>query len=134
MFQHGSHGSTFGGNPLACSAALAVVHAMERDRLPERADEIGSRLAAGFRERLGDVEGVVDIRQRGLMLGIELDRDCGDLVKQALEAGLLINVTAGNVVRLLPPLVLDAEQETLLLDGVSRLIRDFLQPMAECAS
>ena len=134
VFQPGSHGSTFGGNPLACSAALAVVHAMERDRLPERADEIGARLASGFREKLGDVEGVTAIRQRGLMLGIELDRDCGDLVSQALEEGLLINVTAGNVVRLLPPLVLDAEQETLLLDGVSRLIRDFLQPMAECAS
>ncbi|RMG28130.1 MAG: aspartate aminotransferase family protein [Gammaproteobacteria bacterium] len=133
-FQPGSHGSTFGGNPLACSAALAVLHVMERDRLVERADAIGDRLLAGFRARLGDREGIREIRGRGLMIGIELDRDAGALVRMGLERGLLVNVTAGNVLRLLPPLVLDEEQEGLLLDGVCALVEDYLAPPAECAS
>ncbi len=126
LFGPGSHGSTFGGNPLACAAALAVLDEMEKGRLWERAATLGERLLTGFRERLGSLEGVNDIRGRGLMIGIELDRPCGVLVERALEAGLLINVTAETVVRLLPPLVLSDEEARQLLEGVCELVETFL--------
>jgi len=127
LFGPGSHGSTFGGNPLACAAALAVVDTMEEERLWERAATLGDRLLSGFRERLGGREGVTDIRGRGLMIGIELDRPCGELVGRALDEGLLVNVTADTVVRLLPPLVLGDDEAERLLDDVSRLVETFLQ-------
>jgi len=127
LFGPGSHGSTFGGNPLACAAALAVADTMEEERLWERAATLGDRLLAGFRERLGGLEGVTDIRGRGLMIGIELDRPCGELVGRALDEGLLVNVTADTVLRLLPPLVLGDDEAERLLDGVSRLVETFLQ-------
>ena len=126
LFAPGSHGSTFGGNPLACAAGLAVLDAMEGERLWERAARHGERLMAGFRQRLADQEGVTEIRGRGLMIGIELDRPCAELVKRALESGLLINVTADSVVRLLPPLVMSDSEAEQLLDGVSGLIGQFL--------
>ena len=122
----GSHGTTFGGNPLACRAGLAVLDAIESESLAERAAVLGERMRAGFRERLGGLGGVREIRGRGLMLGIELERDCGELVRRALEAGLLINVTAGNVVRLLPPLVISDEEAERIVEGVSDLVRGFL--------
>jgi len=122
----GSHGTTFGGNPLACRAGLAVVDAIEREGLAERAGELGERMRARFREALADVGGVRAIRGRGLMFGIELDRDCGALMQRALEAGLLINVTAGNVVRLLPALTITDDEAERIVDGVSRVIRAFL--------
>ncbi len=122
----GNHGSTFGGNPLACAAALAVIDVMRTESLPARAEKMSTRLLAGFRDNLQSVSGVSDIRALGLMIGIELDRPCGELVRRALTAKLLINVTAGNVVRLLPPLIIsDAESDTLI-DQLSTLIRDFL--------
>jgi len=127
LFGPGSHGSTFGGNPLACAAALAVLDAMEEERLWERAATLGDRLLAGFRERLGGLEGVTNIRGRGLMIGIELDRPCGELVGRALDEGLLVNVTADTVVRLLPPLVLGDDEAQRLIDGVSGLVESFLQ-------
>ncbi len=127
LFGPGSHGSTFGGNPLACAAALAVLEVMEKEKLWERAALLGERLLAGFRERLAGLDGVSDIRGRGLMIGIELERPCGELVARALEKGLLINVTAGRVVRLLPPLVLGDDEAGQLLDGVAGLIEDFLK-------
>ncbi len=126
LFGPGSHGSTFGGNPLACAAGLAVVSVLEEERLWERAAALGRTLVEGFQDRLGDLDGVVEIRGRGAMVGIELDRPCADLVSQALDEGLLINVTAEKVVRLLPPLVMNPDESRVLLDGLARLIRRFL--------
>jgi len=126
LFGPGSHGSTFGGNPLACSAALAVLDVLTASDLPARAAALGEDLMTLFRERLADAPGVVEVRGKGLMIGIELDRPCGDLVGQALAAGLLVNVTADKVIRLLPPLVLEDEQAQLLVDSLESLIRHFL--------
>ena len=122
----GSHGSTFGGNPLACAAGLAVLDTLQAEDLPARAAELGARMQQAFREHLDGVDGGRDVRGLGLMLGIELDRPCGELVGRALEAGLLINVTAERVVRLLPPLILTDEEADLVVDRVGTLIRDFL--------
>jgi acetylornithine aminotransferase len=87
---------------------------------------LGKELLDGFRQRLGARSGVVDIRGLGLMIGIELDRPCGELVGRALEAGLLINVTADKVIRLLPPLILDDDEAEQLRSGVCALVEDFL--------
>lgn len=122
----GSHGSTFGGGPLVAAAACTVVDVMERDRLDGRAADLGRRMLQGFERALAGVAGVREIRGRGLMLGIELERPCGVLVREALEAGLLINVTAGTVVRLLPPLIITGEEAERIVAGVSALIRSFL--------
>ncbi|HPB76017.1 MAG TPA: aminotransferase class III-fold pyridoxal phosphate-dependent enzyme, partial [Chromatiaceae bacterium] len=126
VFGPGTHGSTFGGNPLACRAASAVLATIEDEGLTARAAERGAQLLAGFRQALAHQPGVADIRGRGLMIGIELDRPCADLVGQALAAGLLINVTADRVIRLLPPLILEPAQADLLVSELARLIRDFL--------
>jgi acetylornithine/N-succinyldiaminopimelate aminotransferase len=126
VFEPGNHGSTFGGNPLACSAALAVVHTIEKEGLVARAEELGQRMLDGFRKHLMDIPGVVAIRGLGLMLAVELDRPCAVLVKNALASGLLINVTAERVVRLLPPLVISDEQAERIVAETSRLIADFL--------
>jgi acetylornithine/N-succinyldiaminopimelate aminotransferase len=126
VFSPGTHGSTFGGNPLACRAARAVLEVMEAEGLAGRAATLGEYLLAGFRQRLGGLTGVVAIRGRGLMLGIELDRPCAELVPQALAQGLLINVTADRVIRLLPPMVLDDAQADLLLDALAELVRGWL--------
>lgn len=126
LFSPGNHGSTFGGNPLACVAALTTLDVVARDGLRLRAKFLGDSIRAGLALALHGVSGVVDIRGLGLMIGIELDRPCGDLVDRGLEAGLLINVTAERVVRLLPPLVFsDAEAEELV-ERLSVLIRSFL--------
>ena len=122
----GTHGSTFGGNPLACRAATAVLEAIERQGLVDKAARVGEYLSSGFRTSLADVKGVREVRGRGLMLGIELDRPCGVLVERALESGLLINVTAECVIRLLPPLIIEQAEADLLLETLSQLIRDFL--------
>lgn len=126
IFQPGNHGSTFGGNPLAASAALAVLKTIRGDGLVERAAQLGQRLLDGFRQRLAEVAGVVDIRGQGLMLGIELDRPCADLMQQGLLRKLLVNVTADKVVRLLPPLIISDAQAEEIVTGVSDLIIDFL--------
>lgn len=122
----GSHGSTFGGNPLACRAGIAVLDVLTSAQLIERAATVGTRILDGFCQALDGVAGVVQIRGRGLMIGIELDRPCGELVPSALAEGMLINVTAGSVVRLLPPLIIDNAQADCIIDTVSRLIREFL--------
>ncbi|MGR8919962.1 MAG: acetylornithine/succinylornithine family transaminase [Gammaproteobacteria bacterium] len=127
VLQPGTHGSTFGGNPLAARAALAVIEVIERDGLVERAAALGQRLHDGFVARLGGRSGVREIRHNGLMLGIVLDRDCPELVGTALEAGLLINVTAGSVVRLLPPLILSDAEADVLVDKLATLIETFLE-------
>ncbi len=127
VFTPGSHGTTFGGNPLACRVAQTVVSTIEKEDLSGRAAQLGEAILRGLREQLQGVAGVVDIRGRGLLIGIELRQACGDLVTRGLEAGLLINVTADNVVRLLPPLVLDDAQAAQLVSEASGLIRKFLQ-------
>ncbi|MDD3518969.1 MAG: acetylornithine transaminase [Chromatiales bacterium] len=124
-FGLGSHGSTFGGNPLACRAADTVLDVVEREDLCAKAVELGSHLLDGFRARLGDHPSVLAIRGHGLMLGIELDRPCGELVRKAIERGLLINVTAERVIRLLPPLVITQAEADIILDTVAALVTDF---------
>ncbi|MFZ5493578.1 MAG: aspartate aminotransferase family protein [Pseudomonadota bacterium] len=125
ILQAGNHGSTFGGNPLACRAALATIDVIEQNNLPQRASELGSRLLAALRERLAGCAGVVDVRGQGLLIGIELDRPCGALVQHALERHLLINVTAERVVRLLPPLIMTDDEAAVLVDTLCPLIVDF---------
>jgi len=126
LFGPGNHGSTFGGNPLACRAALTTLEVIESDGLMANAAQLGEAIRTGLRAALAGVGGVVDIRGRGLMIGVELDRPCGVLVASALEAGLLINVTAERVVRLLPPLVLNASEAQTLVETLVPLIREFL--------
>jgi acetylornithine aminotransferase len=126
-FKPGNHGSTFGGNPLACTAGLNTLNIIEQEGLLNHADEIGKFIREGLATSLLGVNGVKDIRGQGLMIGIELDKPCGDLVKQALAQGLLINVTADTVVRLLPPLILSQAEAQQMIDLLSPLIKDFLQ-------
>jgi len=130
----GSHGSTFGGNPLACRAASAVLDILEQEDLPARATALGERLLDGFRSRLNGIAAVRDIRGRGLMIGIELDRPCPELVTEALARGLLINVTADSLIRLLPPLILNDDQASEILDTLSALILTFLSADADAAA
>ncbi|MFW6375394.1 MAG: aspartate aminotransferase family protein [Guyparkeria sp.] len=125
LFGPGSHGSTFGGNPLVCRAAATVLDVIERDGLVIRAEKLGRLIAERIRDGLADLPGCREVRGRGLMIGIELDRPAGELVGRALERGLLINVTAGSVVRLLPPLILSEPQAELIADRVVGLIRDW---------
>lgn len=122
LFQPGNHGSTFGGNPLACRAALAVIETIEEEHLCERASQLGERILGGLKEALGDNEKVTDIRGLGLMIGIQLKDDCGELVEHAKLRGLLVNVTAGNTIRLLPPLILSDEQADEIVQQVVSLI------------
>jgi acetylornithine aminotransferase len=127
IFQPGNHGSTFGGNPLACVAGLTTLNILEQDKLLANADSLGLFIRQGCATALQDIAGVKEIRGQGLMIGIELDKPCGDLVNQALVQGLLINVTADNVIRLLPPLVMTQGEAQQMLDILCPLIKEFLQ-------
>lgn len=122
----GNHGSTFGGNPLACAAANAVIDVIEENGLVERAAQLGERIRGGLETAVGSLEGVREIRGAGLMIGIELAGECPSLVKEALDKGLLINVTAGNVIRLLPPYILSDEEADRIVEILAGLIADFL--------
>ena len=126
LFKPGNHGSTFGGNPLACRAALTTLQTIEEDGLRENALRMGTLLVEGLQQALQGVAGVVQIRGHGLMVGIQLDRACGDLVKQALAQGLLINVTSDKVIRLVPPLIINAEEARQLVAGITPLVTEFL--------
>ena len=126
LFGPGNHGSTFGGNPLACTAALTTIDVMEQDGLLANAATVGALIRQLFGEALAGVAGVVDIRGHGLMIGIELDRPCGVLVGKALEAGLLINVTGDKIIRLLPPLIFSENDARELVDRSAPLIKEFL--------
>jgi acetylornithine aminotransferase len=126
LFGPGNHGSTFGGNPLASTAALTTIAVMEKDGLLDNAARIGSLIRQLFGEALAGVAGVVDIRGHGLMIGIELDRPCGELVGKALAEGLLINVTSEKIVRLLPPLIFSDDDARELVARTAPLIKDFL--------
>lgn len=131
LIQPGSHGTTFGGNPLACRAGLTVIEQIESQALVQRAEALGTRILERFEHRLHNRNGVVEIRGRGLMIGVELDRPCAELVSQALQAGFLINVTAGRVVRLLPPFVLTDEEADRLVDALSDMIIAYIESTQE---
>ncbi len=126
LFAPGHHGSTFGGNPLACAAALAVCDTLASEKLWEAAGALGHRIIHGLHRAIGNLDGVLKIRGRGLMIGVELDRPCTELVQKAMDQGLLINVTAERVIRLLPPLVLSEQQADRLIETLAPLIREFL--------
>ena len=122
VFKPGNHGSTFGGNPFACAVGCTVVDEIVDKNLAARAGELGDRMMNKFRDRIGGLNNVTDIRGAGLMIGIELDSPCGELVTRALEKGLLINVTAEKVIRLLPPLILSDEEADRICDIVCELV------------
>jgi acetylornithine/N-succinyldiaminopimelate aminotransferase len=126
-FTPGKHGSTFGGNPLATTAGLTTLNAIESEKLRENAQNMGDLICNALRAALNGLAGVVAIRNAGLMIGVELDKPCADLVKMALADKLLINVTAEKVVRLLPPLVINATEANELATRLAALIKTFLQ-------
>lgn len=126
VFKPGNHASTFGGNPLASTAALTTLNIIERDDLIRNALELGDYIRSSFKSTLSSIEGVKEIRGQGLMIGIELSKPCGELVREALSQGLLINVTSDKVVRLLPPLVMQRQEADLVVSSVSKLIKEFL--------
>lgn len=125
IFKPGNHASTFGGNPLACAAAITTLDIIEEENLMCNALEQGNFIRKNLVERLGNLSHVTQIRGHGLMIGIELTRPCGELVKKALEQGLLLNVTSDKVVRLLPPLVIKQNESEQIINMVSTLIKEF---------
>ncbi len=127
LIQPGSHGSTFGGNPLASRAALAVIDVLSKQKLHENAAKLGAQMQESFKQGFSEIKGVVSVRGKGLMLGIELDKDCAQLVTMALEEHLLINVTSDNVIRLLPPLIIDEDLAQQIVEKVIRIVKEFLK-------
>jgi acetylornithine/N-succinyldiaminopimelate aminotransferase len=126
LFKPGSHGSTFGGNPLCSAAALATLEIIEEERLMENAVQIGDFIRGELVRHFAGSRGVKEIRGKGLMIGMELEHSCGELVQQALDKGVLINVTVDNVIRLLPPLIMKREEAELLLATLVPLVAAFL--------
>ena len=126
VLQAGNHGTTFGGNPLAMRAGVTTIQVMEEEQLLSQADHVGKHLMAALKHELGDVKGVKEIRGEGLMIGVELDRPCGVILTRAMEAGLLLSVTADTVVRLLPPLIFTTEQADDLVVILAPIVRQFL--------
>lgn len=135
ILQPGNHGSTFGGNPLMCATASTVIDSIKSENLQTNASKMGVYILDALKNKLEKLDGVTEIRGQGLLIGIELDNDylkhdCSELVKLALDKKLLINVTAGNVVRLLPPLIIDQSQADTITNTVSELIIAALQNKA----
>ncbi len=126
IFGPGNHGTTFGGNPLSMRAGVETLRIMEEDGLLAHAASIGARLSGGLKQALEGVAGVVEIRGAGLMIGIELDRPCGVILQRAADAGLMLSVTADSVIRLVPPLILSAEEADRIVEILVPVIRDFL--------
>lgn len=124
LFQPGNHGSTFGGNPLACAAALSVINTIQNENLTARAAQLGERMLKNFTEALAGNPSVVTVRGMGLMIGIQLNQDCPELVEKAKQLGILINVTAGNTIRLLPPLIISDDQADEIVQKVVELIKN----------
>ncbi len=122
VFGPGNHGSTFGGNPLSCAVALTVLDEFERLDIQKQVTAIGEHMLSQFSQRLGHLNVVRDVRGKGLMIGIELERPCTDLVQKALQKGLLINVAADSIIRLLPPLIIDEQQADQICDIVCGLV------------
>jgi acetylornithine/N-succinyldiaminopimelate aminotransferase len=128
IFQPGSHGTTFGGNPLACRAGVETIRIMEEDGLLDNATRVGAHLKARLQESLGGVQGVKEVRGYGLMIGIELDRPCGAIMQQALDAGLLLSVTADSVIRLVPPLIITPAEADEIVSILAPIVTQFLKP------
>jgi acetylornithine/N-succinyldiaminopimelate aminotransferase len=126
LFQPGNHGSTFGGNPLACHTASTVIDVLLENDLCALAKKTGEQLVTNFSMQLAAIAGVKEVRGKGMMIGIELDNDCPELVSKALAAGLVINVTAGNIIRLLPPLNLSNDDASTLVEKLSAVICEHL--------
>jgi acetylornithine/N-succinyldiaminopimelate aminotransferase len=126
VFKPGNHGSTFGGGPLVSVAVLTTLEVIEKDGLLAQAQQMGEVIQGGLRRELAGTAGVKEVRGMGLMIGVELDRPCGDLVRRALAAGLVMNVTAERVVRLLPPLVIEEAQAKSLVAILAPLVKAFL--------
>ena len=126
VFKPGNHGTTFGGGPLICVAVTTTLETIERDGLVDHAKHTGDVIQGGLKKALLGHPGVKDVRGIGLMLGVELDRPCGDITRRALEAGLVINVTADSVIRLLPPLIITREQAEQVVATLVPLVKAFL--------
>jgi acetylornithine/N-succinyldiaminopimelate aminotransferase len=126
VFGPGNHGTTFGGNPLAMRAGVETIRIMEEEGLLASVATVGAALKAGLARELAGVPGVVEIRGQGLMLGIELDRPCGELLGRAAEAGLMLSVTAERVIRLVPPLILSGDEALQIVSLLCPLIKAFL--------
>jgi acetylornithine aminotransferase len=126
VFGPGNHGSTFGGNPLAMRAGVETLRIMEEEKLLENAASVGAALKAGIEKELAGVPGFVEVRGQGLMLGIELDRPCGVLLNRAAEASLLLSVTADRVIRLVPSLILSADEAAQIVAILCPLVKRFL--------
>jgi acetylornithine aminotransferase len=134
VFKPGNHGSTFGGGPLACVAALTTIDVIEKDGLLDHARRMGDLLKAELKSALSGVPAVRDIRGEGLMIGVELDRPCGDVVKRALAVGLLTNVTADKVIRVLPPLVIREAEVKQLAGLLAPVVKAFLAESSAAAA
>jgi acetylornithine/N-succinyldiaminopimelate aminotransferase len=130
VFKPGNHGSTIGGNPLAMTAVLATLDTMKDEGLLANAERVGKLIRDGIAQALGGAAGVAEVRGMGLMIGVELTQSCGALVKQALDAGLVLNVTADNVVRLLPPLVMNEAEGREVVSRLVPLVKAFLEKRA----
>ena len=126
IFQPGNHGTTFGGNPLAMRAGIETIRIMEEDGLLNHAAKVGAHLHAALVRDIGSLPGVNEIRGQGLMIGIELNRSCGGLMQRALDAGLLISVTADKVIRLVPPLIITEQEADEVVALLAPLVRQWL--------
>jgi acetylornithine aminotransferase len=130
VFKPGNHGSTFGGNPLAMCGVVTTLDTMQDEGLLENAGRVGDAIRGGLEASLGGVAGVVEIRGMGMMIGVELDRPCGEIVKTALARGLVTNVTADNVIRLLPPLVMNEVEGRQVVERLAPIVKEFLEQSA----
>ena len=131
LFPAGKHGSTFGGNPFACAVALAALRTMEQDNLIQNAAEIGSYLIKGLKEVLASQKAVVAVRGKGLMIGVELDLPAREMMLTGLKHGLLFNITADRVVRLLPPLIITRKDADEIIKRLAATIAEFVQQGAK---
>jgi acetylornithine aminotransferase len=123
ILQPGNHGSTYGGNPVACAAVISVIEVIEKTHLCEHVNKMGEYFTAGFHKALANKTQLKEYRQKGMMIGIELNEPCTELVGFAADKGLLINVTAGNIIRLLPPLIMNESQADQVIEIISSLIQ-----------
>ena len=128
VFKPGNHGSTFGGNPLAMTAVVTTIDTIKEENLLENSARVGNLISSSLKKEFNGL--ATDVRGMGLMIGVELDRPCGELVKQALDAGLVINVTADSVIRMLPPLVMNEAEGRQVVERLAPLVKAFLDKRA----